>query len=56
MNYCSVNDIIKHLKKEALQMGKINQNTYKRNMDALKRLKKKNLLISLLAKYQEQRF
>ena len=37
---CSVCDIVKQLKKEALQMGNINKNTYKTNMDALKRIQK----------------
>ena len=48
--HCTISDIIKHLKGEALQMGKINQNTYKTNMDALKRLQKEKFTSKAISK------
>ena len=47
---CSICDIIKHLKKEALQMGRINKNTYKTNMDALKRMQKEKFVNKSITK------
>ncbi len=39
----TLSDIIKHLKDESLKMGKISKNTYKTNMNALKRLQKEKI-------------
>ena len=47
---CSISDIIKHLKKEALQMGRINKNTFKTNMDALKRMQKEKFVNKSITK------
>ena len=47
---CSISDIINHLKKEALQMGRINKNTFKTNMDALKRMQKEKFVNKSITK------